>query len=165
METLQEFINYSAQLTTLLDVLIAMILSGVIGGEREIKNKPAGLRTNMIIAGAATVCIAMGRVIMLDYGGFMTGEAMGADPTRVLHAVIVGVGFMGAGVILKSADGTKVHYLTTAATIWMSAAIGIIVGLHQYILAIGVTIIMLIVNVIVNKFEQSFIRKIHEDEN
>lgn len=154
MEDILSFIGNSMQVRILMDVLIAMILGGVIGSEREAKHKPAGLRTNMIIAGAATLCIAMGRIILTDYGNIISQEAMGADPTRIIHAVIVGVGFMGAGVILKSADGKKVHYLTTAATIWMSAAIGIVIGLHQYILAVGVTLFMLIVNTLINKIQK-----------
>jgi len=130
----------------LLDVLIAVILGGLIGLEREWRSKPAGLRTNMIISGASALFVGLGRHIMLDYAGILNIEAMGMDPIRLLHAVIVGVGFIGAGTIIKSSDDSKVMYLTTAATIWMSAAVGLSVGLKQYVLGCGVALMMIVIN-------------------
>lgn len=130
----------------LMDLLIAIILGGIIGLEREWRNKPAGLRTNMIIAGASAIFVSLGRVVMTDFTGITPIDTMGIDPVRILHAVIVGVGFIGAGTIIKSEDDTKVRYLTTAATIWMSAAVGLSVALKQYVLAIGTACLMLIVN-------------------
>lgn len=130
----------------LLDVLIAVVLGGFIGLEREWRSKPAGLRTNMIIAGASALFVGLGRVIMVDYSEIMPEDALGMDPIRLLHAVIVGVGFIGAGTIIKSTEDNKVMFLTTAATIWMSAAVGLAVGLKQYILAGGVTVTMLLIN-------------------
>ncbi len=138
----------SSQLSLLADVAIALGLGGLLGFEREWKQKPAGLRTNMIIAGASALFIGLGRVGVLDYIALAEENSYGIDPTRILHAVIVGVGFLGAGTILKSSEKTRVHYLTTSATIWMSSALGIAVGLHQYILAIGVMILLIVINFI-----------------
>ncbi len=86
----------------------------------------------MLIAGASALFIALGRIIMKDYSSLVNIESLGIDPIRILHAVIVGVGFIGAGTILKSEDNTRIRYLTTAATIWMSAAIGLCVGLKFF---------------------------------
>ncbi|HAD97185.1 MAG TPA: magnesium transporter [Cryomorphaceae bacterium] len=136
----------STQLSLLLDVAIALGLGGLLGLEREWKQKPAGLRTNMIIAGASALFIGLGRVGVTDYIHLASEKSFGIDPTRILHAVIVGVGFLGAGTILKSTENTRVHYLTTSATIWMSSALGIAVALHQYVLAVSVTVLLITIN-------------------
>lgn len=141
------------QLLILIDIIIAVALGGIIGVEREWKNKPAGLRTNMIIAGASALFVSLGRTVIIDYNEVSLTEALGIDPIRILHAVIVGVGFIGAGTILKSSDNTRVRFLTTAATIWMSAAIGLSVGLKQYYLGIGTALVMLVINFILGYIE------------
>lgn len=137
-----------------MDVSIATILGGIIGFEREWQHKPAGLRTNMIIAGASALIVSLGRVVILDFSHLVSDEALGIDPTRILHAVILGVGFIGAGTILKRRNNTRVRFLTTAATIWMSSALGMAVALKEYYLSIGVTIIMLIINHVVGYFNK-----------
>src|SRR5690554_3054273 len=116
-------VNINGQLFILVDVAIALILGGILGAEREWKNKPAGLRTNMIIAGAAALFVSLGRIIVVDYTGLGTAEEFSVDPIRMLHAVIVGVSFIGAGTILKSNEESTIKYLTTSATILMAAAI------------------------------------------
>lgn len=143
-----EAINLTSQLDILTNVIFAFILGGVLGFEREWKRKPAGLRTNMIIAGASALIIALGRVAVTDYLKLAHLEAFGLDPTRIIHAIVVGVGFLGAGTILKSKDGDRIRYLTTSAMIWMSSAIGITVGLKQYWLAAGVTVSLVVINLI-----------------
>lgn len=157
---LQELAAYphAAQWPIILDIVIAMVLGGAIGMERELKKKPAGFRTNMIIAGAATLVVEVGRISVTYYGVALEAGVMRADPTRILHAVIVGVGFIGAGTIIKSKEGEEVHYLTTAATIWMSAAIGIAVALQLYLLAVSVTVILLAINSLFDKFEKWILR-------
>ncbi len=130
----------------LIDVAIALILGGILGLEREWKNKPAGLRTNMIISGSAALLVSLGRVVILDFNQITEPGEIGVDPIRMVHAVVVGVSFIGAGTILKSSSDQMVRYLTTAATILMSAGIGIAISLKQYVLGIGVTILLVIVN-------------------
>lgn len=161
-EALQDLMSYDRQWWIMLDIIIAMALGGLIGIERELKGKPAGFRTNMIIAGAAALFIAIGRIGTLFYAEAIPEDMMRADPIRILHAVIVGVGFIGAGTIIKSEKGEEVHYLTTAATIWMSAAIGITVALKLYVLAVSITVILLIVNSFFDKLETWLI---HRREN
>lgn len=150
-----------SQVFILLDVTIALTLGGILGLEREWRKKPAGLRTNMIIAGSAALLVSLGRVVINDYQVLMVAEGYGVDPIRMLHAVIVGVSFLGAGTILKSTSGSTVMYLTTAATILMAAAIGMCIGLKQYILGVGVTVILLIVNYLFSSLN----RYIHEVSN
>lgn len=137
----------------LLDVTIALILGGILGLEREWKQKPAGLRTNMIIAGAAALFVSLGRVVVIDFSSLIDIDGLGVDPIRMLHAVIVGVSFIGAGTILKSTAGTTVKYLTTSATILMSAAIGISISLKQYYLGVGATFILIIINYLFSKLD------------
>lgn len=144
---MEVYMDMLAQSTIIMDVGIALILGGVLGLEREWKQKPAGFRTNMIIAGAAALLVSLGRVVVEDFSGFTAAQSLGVDPIRMLHAVIVGVSFIGAGTILKSSSNTVVRYLTTSATILMAAGIGISIALKQYLLGVGVTFIMVIVNI------------------
>lgn len=134
------------QLVIMADITLALILGGILGIEREWKKKPAGLRTNMIIAGSAALLVSLGRIIIGDFNQLIMSDGLGVDPIRMLHAVVVGVSFIGAGTILKSKDENVVRYLTTAATILMAAGIGISIALKQYLLGIGVTFILMIVN-------------------
>jgi putative Mg2+ transporter-C (MgtC) family protein len=145
--------NINQQLWILLDVFIAILLGGVVGYERERKNKPAGFRTHMIIAGSTALLYSLGRVLVDYFHAQLDFEALGIDPTRILHAIIVGVSFIGAGTILKARDQDKVYFLTTSATILLSASVGISVAMRQYIIAIGVTVFILIINTVFHKIE------------
>ena len=122
--------DYSFELWILLDVFIACALGGALGYEREQKNKPAGFRTNMFIAAGAALLLSLGRYIANSMELEIDPAAMGVDPTRIIHAIIVGVSFIGAGTILKSSDQHTIKYLTTAATILFSAGVGMCVALH-----------------------------------
>lgn len=139
------------QLRILLDIVIAVALGGTIGFEREKRDKPAGFRTNMVIAGASALFIILGRYIVIDMTKDLTGEEMGVDPTRIVHAVIFGVSFIGAGTILKTQKKETIHNLTTAATILMSSATGMCVALRLYVLAVGVTLLTVIINTLVRR--------------
>ncbi len=139
------------QLRILLDVAIAMVLGSIIGFERERRDKPAGFRTNMVVAGASALFLILGRSIAGQMGASLPEEALGVDPTRIIHAIIVGVSFVGAGTIIKSREEETIHNLTTAATLLLSSAAGMSVALRLYILAAGVTALALIVNTIVKK--------------
>ena len=112
-------------------LLLAAALGGLIGAERELRRKSAGFRTNILIGlGAAIFTIA---------GISMVTRA--SDPARVAAQVVTGIGFLGAGAILRNRDG--VHGLTTAATVWVNAALGVAAGAGQFHLAIvgGATVL------------------------
>lgn len=110
-------------------LVVATVLGAVIGYEREAAGKDAGLRTHMLVAsGAALLVLAV------------QGAGMAiADQSRVIQGVVTGVGFLGAGAILKVDRARTVHGLTTAAGIWLTAAMGVAVGLGQLALALLAT--------------------------
>lgn len=143
--------NFIPQLWILLDVLIAVVLGGILGYERESKDKPAGLRTNMLIAGASALLLSLGRIVVNEMEVSISDTALGVDPTRIIHAIIVGVSFIGAGTILKSRDENTIRYLTTAATILLSSSVGMAVALNQYLIAVGVTLLGVIINAAVRR--------------
>jgi putative Mg2+ transporter-C (MgtC) family protein len=107
----------------LLRLALAAALGGAVGLEREFRHKPAGLRTNMLIALGA----ALFSILSVELG------AGAGSPDRIAAQVVTGIGFLGAGAILRS--GENVHGLTTAATIWVNAAIGMAAGLGSYTVA------------------------------
>jgi len=121
------------RLDLMLQLLLATLLGGAIGLERELGGKPAGLRTNILI------CI--GSVLYTKLSVTMAGA--GYDPTRVAAQIVTGVGFIGAGTILH-ARGAVVG-LTSAATIWVVAAIGVALGGSYYREALGTTLLVIVV--------------------
>lgn len=126
------------RLDLLLKLALAVLLGGAIGLEREIAGKPAGLRTNILICmGAALLTdVSIGMVTAPDGGRW-------GDPTRLAAQIITGIGFLGAGSIMQ-ARGT-ITGLTTAATIWVVAAIGITIGAGHFIEAAGAGVLVMLV--------------------
>lgn len=134
-----------ADLELLLRLVLAAALGGVPGLERQIRRFPAGLRTHMLVAlGAAAFSIAGA------YGYPLIGNAR--DPARVAAQIVTGVGFLGAGTIWRS--GSSVHGLTTAASIWVAAAIGLLAGTGLYLLAGGVTVCAALILLAMKGIEQ-----------
>ena len=126
------------RLDLLAKLLLAVLLGGAIGLERELSGKPAGLRTNILICvGSALLMDLSVRVAFTD--GVLDGERIG-DPARIAAQVVSGIGFLGAGTILQ-ARGAVIG-LTTAATIWTVAAIGLTVGAGLYVEASGAAILV-----------------------
>jgi putative Mg2+ transporter-C (MgtC) family protein len=123
-------------LPVLLQLGLAVLLGGAIGLERELAGKPAGLRTNILICVGATLFTLMSIQLAFDGPGH-------GDPTRVAAQIATGVGFIGAGTILHARGA--VTGLTSAATIWVVAAIGIAVGGGAYIDALGTTALVMVV--------------------
>ncbi len=152
MNTLNEF-------SILLHVIIASVLSGIIGIEREKSHKPAGIKTNMMVGGAVALLVLLGKIIVVNYSNAGLHEFIQTDPTRVIQAIIVGVSFIGAGTVLQSQRKQEIRYLTTAATFLFSTGIGIAVALQQYILAGGVTIFTVIINLFIGWINQKIRNK------
>ena len=121
------------RLELLVQLVLAVILGGAVGLERELKGKPAGLRTNILICLGATLFTVL---------SYRLGSGVG-DPGRVAAQVLTGVGFIGAGTILHMRGA--VTGLTSAATIWVVAAIGMAVGARGYIEAMGATLVVMVV--------------------
>jgi putative Mg2+ transporter-C (MgtC) family protein len=122
----------NAELDMALRILAALALGGVIGFQREREGKEAGLRTHILIG--------VGSALFTVISVF----AFGGDPARIASGVVAGIGFIGAGTILKTTGGV-VKGLTTAASIWITAAIGLAAGAGLYIIAVVTTIIALVV--------------------
>ena len=148
------------ELWILLDVVIASILTGIIGSERESSNKPAGFRTNMIVGGASALLVSVGPILLDSYVLEGHREVVEADPLRIMQAIVVGISFIGAGTILKSEQRHKVQYLTSAATILFSAGVGIAVALQKYILAVGLTLLVYLINKGIKGIEKRFGKRI-----
>jgi len=128
------------RLDLLVKLLLAVILGGVIGLEREIAGKPAGLRTNILICVGAALLTDVSVQITK---GLYPGAPLEGDPSRIAAQIVTGIGFIGAGTIMQS-KGT-VTGLTSAATIFVVAAIGIAIGAGQYLEAVGAGLLVAIV--------------------
>src|SRR5437763_6303041 len=123
-------------------VLLALLLGGLIGMERTIHGRAAGFRTH------ALVCLASALLMMaaVYQGRWMSTDVIGTvtiDPTRTAQGIMTGIGFLGAGVIFK--EGLTIRGLTTSASIWVTAAIGILVGIGFYIPALVGTVATILV--------------------
>ncbi len=115
----------------LIRLIISVVLGGLIGFEREKKIKPAGLRTNML------VCLGSCLFTIVSVTGFS------ADPARVAAGIVTGIGFLGAGSII--ATGGRIIGLTTAATLWVVAGIGLVIGIGEYVIAIVSTVLVYLI--------------------
>lgn len=127
----------------IIKIVIAFALGALMGIEREYRNKPAGFRTMILITVGATLFTILSSYIAVN-------------PDRIAANIITGIGFIGAGVIFK--EGLKVSGMTTAASIWMSAAIGMAVGYGAFYLAAIVTLLMLFTLILLAKLEDVFVR-------
>lgn len=139
-----------------LRLFLAALLGGILGFEREHKGKAAGVRTHMLVAmGAAVFVLVPQQLGALD-------DAM----SRVVQGIVAGVGFLCAGTILKADDQTQVKGLTTAAGVWLTAAIGIAVGMGRESTAVLTTVLALIILFLVPGLVTWFERRLpHEDED
>ncbi|MCK2183149.1 MgtC/SapB family protein [Halomonas getboli] len=143
---------------TLLDMFarlgVAAGLALVLGLERELRGKPAGLRSHMLVALGAAAFLIVGLEIL--YATAEGDPSARVDPTRIVEGVIGGIGFLGAGSIIRS--GTSVHGITTGASIWLAGAIGIAAGVHNFPLAAMVTFMALVIMVVLGGIERTLPR-------
>ena len=127
--------------TYVLRLIVAMVLGGLVGLERQTRGRSAGLRTNILVClGSAGTVVAFQK-LSSDLGLDAT-SVVRLDPARAAAGVITGIGFLGAGTIVKSKD--FVRGLTTAASIWVVSAVGVTVGLGEYAIAVTLTILVLV---------------------
>jgi putative Mg2+ transporter-C (MgtC) family protein len=133
------------QLELVARLVVALVLGGAVGLEREITRHPAGIRTMALVAAGACLFSSIGEVIVKG----------GQDPTRIAAQVVTGIGFLGAGAILRQRD--DVRGLTTAASTWAVAAIGMAVGFRLYVLAVVATVMVLIALAVVGYLERQIV--------
>lgn len=125
-----------AELTRLgVRLLVAAVLGAALGYDREIKGKAAGIKTHMLVSVGSAIFMVIPLQIGVEVG----------DLTRVMQGMVTGVGFLGAGTILKGANEDNVKGLTTAAGLWMTSAIGMTAGLGQELSAVLCTVLALMV--------------------
>lgn len=129
------------QVEIFFELILATLLSMVVGLDRESRNQPAGMRTHMLVGLGSCLFTA------LSAHAFAPG-----DPSRVAAQIVTGIGFLGAGTIIQRQDAP--HHLTTAASIWATAAVGMAIGTGAWFLGIGATLIIWTVLVIVRRFSK-----------
>src|SRR6187549_3745831 len=139
--TIMEF-NYN--LETTIQLIISFFIGAIIGAEREYRTKTAGLRTMIMIALGSTIFTELSITLGVN------------SPDRIASNIITGIGFLGAGVIFK--DGLSISGITTATTIWISAALGMAVGAGEYFIAIVGSGVVLIVLTVLERLKLRIIR-------
>ena len=130
----------------LLRVAVALALGALIGAERQLRQRLTGLRTNALVSTGACLFVLMTQGV----------PGLAGDASRIAAYVVSGIGFLGGGVIMR--DGLNVRGLNTAATLWCSAAIGVLCGLGQFWQAAAATLIMLPMIIIFLMFQKQFIK-------
>ena len=143
-------VDVSALALTPLDIglrmLLAMLVGAVIGTEREYTHRPAGMRTHMLVALGACAVMTTSQMIFWQYRPYGATP----DPARLSAQVITGLGFLGAGTIMR--EGPSVKGLTTAAGLWATAGIGLAIGSGFYSIGIFSTVLMLALQILMHKF-------------
>jgi len=134
----------------LLRLVVAGVLAAAVGWERERAGKSAGLRTHMLVGLAAALYTALGTLAM-EHAAAAPG--LRADPVRVIQSVALGIGFLGGGAIAAARSEGHGAGLTTAASIWAIAAVGMAAGVGHYVLAAGATVLQFIVLRVLARFD------------
>jgi putative Mg2+ transporter-C (MgtC) family protein len=126
---------------TLFRMIAAVVLGGAIGFNRDIHGKPTGIRAHALVSlGAA--------ILIIGSMGPLLGASHPDALSRVIQGVVAGIGFLGAGVILRGATGMQVYHLVTAASLWVTTGVGVLCGLGQFMAALAATVVVLVVLVI-----------------
>lgn len=137
-------------------ILVITVLAGFLGWEREAAGKAAGLRTHILVGISAVLFVVLGEFMILKYQNF--SQLVRFDLAGLVGAVVTGISFLGAGMIVFRKGENSVKGLTTAAGVLTTAAIGMLVGLERYVLAIGTTLIVFVVLRFLNIFEMRFLQ-------
>lgn len=133
-------------------VLIALTAGSIVGIERQLHRKSAGLRTNMLVAVGAAFYVILSIQLTREEG----------DVTRIIGQIVTGVGFLGAGIIFR--EGSSIHGLTTAATIWCSAAIGSMAGAGYFIETLIATLTIALINIVLVPIDK-WLKKINQEKD
>lgn len=141
----------SYEIDILVKLALAAIAGGLVGLEREIHGRPAGLRTNLLVSVGACAMMIVSEAFYIKYGMLDAESAVRLDPGRVAAQIVTGIGFLGAGVILK--EGITVRGLTTAASLWVVACLGMAFGMGHFSLGVLTTILVLISLVFLKKLD------------
>jgi len=144
----------NSQVQIILQLVMAVVLGSLIGLEREFKRKEAGLQTySLVTLGACLFTIIASELFIF----FTNKTGISFDPSRVIQAVAIGIGFIGAGVIIYREP--RVEGITTAAGLWCSAAIGVAIGVKLYFLALFATLLASIILFVFGELERKFLKR------
>jgi putative Mg2+ transporter-C (MgtC) family protein len=141
----------SYELDLLIKLFFAAVAGGLVGLERERHGRPAGLRTNILVSVGACAMMIISEAFYLKYGMLDVESAVRFDPSRVAAQIVTGIGFLGAGVILK--EGISVRGLTTAASLWVVASLGMAFGMGHFTLGAITTALVLASLVFLKKLD------------
>ncbi|WP_407690378.1 MgtC/SapB family protein [Salimicrobium halophilum] len=136
-------------------LIVALLLSGMIGFERELKRHSAGFRTHILVGVGACIMMLLSLYGFEDY--IQKYDNIRFDPARIPSYVISGIGFLGAGTIIV--NGGTIRGLTTAASIWTVAGIGLVVGAGMYDVAVLTTVLVLLSLIVLNNVEEKYLRQ------
>jgi len=123
-------------------LVLAALLGGVVGLEREIHGRPAGIRTYLILSLGTALLMVLSEYLLVAYHSKYPGLSLQGDPGRIAGQAITGIGFLGAGVIIRYKD--TIRGLTTAACVWLVCSVGLAVGAGFYLLGVAVTLLTLL---------------------
>lgn len=137
----------------LTQALVALVLGGVLGWERELAGTWAVLRTHMLVCLAAMLFVKVGQFLILDEQAVGNAETLRTDPVRMIEAIMTGVAFLGAGTVFRDPDQPRARGLTTAASLLVVAPVGVAVAIERYVLAVGTTLLALFVLRVMRRFE------------
>jgi putative Mg2+ transporter-C (MgtC) family protein len=143
------FDNYAVDI--FVKLCLAAIAGGLVGLEREKHGRPAGLRTNLLVSVGACAMMIVSEAFYIKYGMLDVESAVRFDPSRVAAQIVTGIGFIGAGVILK--EGVSVRGLTTAASLWVVAGLGMAFGMGYFSLAAITTALVLVSLIFLKKLD------------
>ena len=132
-------------------IALATVLGMLLGIDREFRRKAAGLRSHMLVSLAAALLTIL--TFKISEGADQLGEAVQADPVRIIEAVVAGIAFLGAGAIIRGRD--KVSGVTTGASLWLAGALGVACGSGAYGFAIFATLVGLVVLYVLGKIERA----------
>ena len=142
-------------------ILVAAVLGGSLGMERDIHGRGAGLRTHLLVSSGAALFLILSTHISTFGVAAHSGFSLVTDPGRIAAQVVTGIGFIGAGVIIR--EGFTIRGLTTAACLWIAAAIGMASGAGLYIIAVTTTLLALFSLILLRRLEGFYRRDVYRD--
>ena len=141
----------------------ATLIGGLLGLNRELGGKPAGLRTNALVSLGSALIILASLGVAADADHALQANVL----SRAIQGIVTGIGFLGAGVIIRDTSGARVHGITTAATIWLTATLGVLCGAGIWLVALlgaGLTLVILILGKPLEKFLHHRFPKLSDHE-
>ena len=155
--------NYLYELQLIARLLLALVCGALLGYERERHGLSAGLRTNLLVCLGSALMMIISKNFFYAQGDIAMTIDVGLDPSRIAAQIVTGVGFLGAGVIIK--DKGSIRGLTTAATLWLNAAVGMAAGLGMVVIPVACTVIGLVSLTILKTIQKKVRRDIYEAVN